>query len=217
MPPFLFHAGTPYFGDSPADRHDGELAFADAQLASLLDEIERAGVTDNALVVVAGAHGVSAASEGGARGLGQTSVLSEHRIRAPLYIWRPDASRRHVPGPVRHVDLLPTLLDLLAVPPPPSASAFDGVSLLPLLTAETDSPAAVVAGTEAVSEDRTEGRDVRALVSGGWKLVEDKRRGTVELFHLSVDSEERRNRAASMPERTETLRRRLADLTTGRP
>ncbi len=212
MPPFLFHAGTPYFGDSAGDRLDGELAFADAQLASLLDEIERAGVTDNALVVVAGAHGVAA------RAPEATATLGEDRVRSPLYLWRPDAPRRHIPSPVRHVDLLPTLLHLLGIPPPAPASALDGVSLLPLLTAETDSPAAAaVAGREAVSEDRSGGRDVRGLVSGGWKLVEDKRRGTVELFHLSVDPEERRNLASAMPERTETLRRRLADLTTRRP
>lgn len=217
--PYLFHAGTPYFGESPADRRDGELAFTDAQLASFLDEIERAGVTDNALVVVAGGSAGDDPS-GDQRGSADSrgTGLRESAVRAPLYIWRPDAPRRHIPAPVRHVDLLPTLLQLLAVEGPGPAAPLDGLSLLPLLTADADSPvAAAVAGREAISEERSGGRDLRGLVSGGWKLVEDKRRGTVELFHLSVDPNERKNLASAMPERTATLRRRLADLTTATP
>ena len=116
---------------------------------------------------------------------------------------------------MRHVDLLPTFLELLGIGQPTPARELDGSSLVPLLTAEANSPGALMA-REALSEDFTHGRDVRALVSGSWKLVEDKRIGTVELYDLSSDPKERENVATQMPERTESLRRRLADLTTGR-
>ena len=73
-----------------------------------------------------------------------------------------------------------------------------GESLVPLLRGD---PATVAWPERPVIVDG--GRLMRALVDGsGLKLIEDRRRGTVELYDLSRDPRERQNLSDALPEQT---------------
>ena len=59
------------------------------------------------------------------------SRLDEEAVRVPLMFWGKDiAAGRRIEVPVAHVDLMPTILDLLGIPVPPSV---EGLSLVGLL------------------------------------------------------------------------------------
>ncbi len=213
-PPFAFHAGTPFFGDAPRDRADGELAFVDAQIASFLDKLERSRVAESAVVAVVGVPADASADASASRA---SMGFSESDIRAPIYLWLPDSPRRDIRALVRHVDLTPTLLDLLGIRPAGSTAVLDGTSLVRLLTTKVGGAGGGVSGgRDAFTERRSEGWDMRSLVRGDWKLIEDKRRGTVELYDLANDPGERSNLAPSRPDALGPLRARLANLTTAR-
>ncbi len=107
-------------------QYDGEIAFADQQLGRLLELLERRGMTDNTLVVVNGDHGES---------LGEHDVWFDHGD--DLYdasTWIPLAMRfpggkhagKAVSDPVELVDLAPTILDTLGIPP---AEGMEGRTL----------------------------------------------------------------------------------------
>jgi len=195
-PPFFFHGGTPYFGDSERDRYDGEVAFTDAQLGILLDEVERSGRIDDTIVVVAGTQGHSFAQ-------GRAGGCGEDVLRVPLLFWVPGLAPRRIVVPVEHVDVAPTLLDLLGLPVP---EGLAGQSLVPLLLGEADARRR----PEVVAEDPPPAPGRRTLVSWPWKLVEDHGRGTLELYHLLLDPEERVNRVADSPLDVGSLRERLS-------
>ena len=107
-----------------------------------------------------------------------------------LYLQTIDPHVTYSP-PVEHlveaIDLLPTILETLGLPPRPE---LDGVSLLPTLAGR---PPGVPA--YAVSEFLD---DQRALIVGRWKLLAGAR-GWRKLFDLQDDPQERSDLAARAP------------------
>lgn len=105
------------------DRYRQELAHVDAALASAL-----AGVGEDAVIAVAGTHGVELGEHGQ---VGDQRSLTEVALRVPLILRAPDA-RGEIAGPVSLVDLAPTLVQL-ATGSAPAAPEVSGTSLLPAL------------------------------------------------------------------------------------
>jgi arylsulfatase A-like enzyme len=106
-------------------RYDGEVAYADAQVARLLDALDTGGATANTLVVVTAPHGI-ALGEGGRWFVHGT--LEEADLHVPLAIRYPVAVEpgRVVDEPVELTDLAPTVLAWLGVEAP---SSWTGVPL----------------------------------------------------------------------------------------
>jgi tetratricopeptide (TPR) repeat protein len=106
---------------------------------------------------------------------------------------------------VQHVDLLPTVLDALALPVP------DGLPGRSLLPAAKGAPAReATAYFEALSGQTTRGwAPLFGLVRGGLKYVELP---LPELYDLTADPKEERNLATSRPQELDRLRARLAEL-----
>jgi arylsulfatase A-like enzyme len=109
----------------------------------------------------------------------------------------------------RHVDLVPTVLTLMGVPPLPGAM---GVSVLPQVRGERPDEARDVYAA---------GRGIYALRRGTWKIIYRdaatrdivdggrKRSVTMELYDLAADPAEHRNLAGTEKVRTEAMFREL--------
>lgn len=114
------------------DLYDNEVAHVDATLGRFLGELRGAGALDDALVIVTSDHGESLDElwepEGYAFDHGE--FLHDHQLHVPLVFVPPGglAAGRRVPGAVTHVDLLPTVLELVGLEPPPG---LPGRSLAP--------------------------------------------------------------------------------------
>ncbi|MFH1463862.1 MAG: sulfatase-like hydrolase/transferase [Pseudomonadota bacterium] len=102
------HEGRPY---------DGEIAAADAALGRLLQRLPV-----DALVVVAGDHG-EGLGEGGEQNHGL--LLGDATLRVPLILAGPGVAPQVIDTPVSLVDVLPTLLGLLDLPPEPGLDGTD--------------------------------------------------------------------------------------------
>ena len=114
--------------------YEGEVGWVDAHVGKILATLDRLGLARRTLVVVVADHGEEFFEHGG---LGHRRTLYEEAIRAPMVLRLPGVlpQGRAVRGVVSIVDLLPTILDLLAIPHPSSPSA---ASFLPLIRGETD-------------------------------------------------------------------------------
>ena len=130
----------------------------------------------------------------------------EATLRVPLVVYGPRLLRpRLVESRVQHVDLLPTILDAVAVPPP---GALPGHSLLPAAAGAParDTPAYF----EALSGQTTRGwAPLHGVVRGGWKYVDLP---LPELYDLARDPREESNLAAARPQEMDRLRAALAEL-----
>jgi arylsulfatase A-like enzyme len=201
--------------DLPADgvsgliaRYDAELAFTDHQLGELLAALERLGLGEDTLVAVTADHGEGLMQHGE---LHHGTQLYEEQMRVPLVLRFP----RRLPaglvidGPVSLIDLPPTLLELLGVPPS-AGEVMQGRSLVPRIEAREppDPERPVFLFRPSNSEIPGEQYAVRV---GDWKLIRGPGEGRRELFDLARDPREREDRAAAEAERVEELERRIDD------
>jgi arylsulfatase A-like enzyme len=188
--------------------YDGEVAFTDAAIGGLIDGLEARGLIENTLIVFLSDHGEEFFEHGGFE---HGHSLFNELLRAPLILSLPGRipEGRRVPGQVRLVDVMPTLLDLLGIE---SRDHFEGRSLAGMLEGDgTTNRGGNGQGGEShpVDEART-GGDARcliphdfayaeALLYGGeqksltaypWKLIYEMQEGETSLFNLEDDPEE---------------------------
>jgi arylsulfatase A-like enzyme len=195
-------------------RYDGELAFADQAVGELLRGLQTLGLADTTLVVVSGDHGEGLMQHGM---LGHGVHLYEEAVRVPLLLrWPGRLPRgRTISEPVGTVDIAPTALDLLGLGP---QSGLGGKSLAPAARGEApldgDRPvylyrrpyqSAWVADLGRLYVNGT----LFGIRQGRWKYIESDALATRELFDLEVDRPERRNLAATQPEKAREFADRL--------
>jgi arylsulfatase A-like enzyme len=187
--------------------YDAEIRYVDDRIAELLAALAARGLDRSTYVVLTADHG-EAFLEHGSWDHGET--LHEEQIHVPLILAGPGLAPRTVERVVSSVDLFPTLLDLAAIPAPPS----DGTSLRPLLSGDDD---AAYTRTVAVSEvsHRRDGMH-RAARDAERKLLAHDLAAT-ELFDLSRDPGETTDRLADEPAAAAALRAALVEQLAARP
>ncbi|MGH9455410.1 MAG: sulfatase-like hydrolase/transferase, partial [Terriglobia bacterium] len=117
----------PYAGRYPGRPYDGAIAFDDAQVGRLLDELGQAGWLSRSIIVLCGDHG---------EGLGEHGekthgfFVYNSTLHVPLLIKIPGAKPSVVSQGVSLVDVMPTVLQALRIQSPPTVQ---GRSLLSAL------------------------------------------------------------------------------------
>ncbi len=183
--------------------HLGLTRLADEALGQVLARLERNGLADSTVTLFTVDHG----DHLGERGMYQKFELYEPASRVPLVIRDPGAEPHRIEATASHLDVVPTVLELLGLPVP---EGLDGRSLADAVRTGVelgDRPAFM-----AYSGNPTVGDIRRGVVRWPWKYVYDPE-AEAELFNLEEDPAEWRNLAAD-PRHEETrreLHRLLAD------
>jgi arylsulfatase A-like enzyme len=109
--------------------YDGELEFMDGCFGSLLDGLKERGVADDTAIVLLADHGEGFFEHGS---LGHAYGHWFEVTQVPLILWAPGLKATIIPAEVvaSHVDVAPTILDLMGLPPEPR---MQGESLLPII------------------------------------------------------------------------------------
>ncbi len=189
--------------------YDAEIAYWDHEFGNLLDHLENAGLADNTIVVLVSDHGEEFAEHG--RWQHSTSVHSE-LIQVPFVIRLPLewGAGTQVTSPVQHVDIFPTLLDLLGISGEEVKVQLDGRSLV------SDITGAEVAVTDVRSSLRTRSRIIADCVVGSrFKLIRhwsDNEPTSHLLFDRAHDPGELRDIARHNPIAVEFFRRQLSSV-----
>ena len=125
------------FADSP---YDGEIAFDDAIVASVVDRLGRLGLLDRTLIAIVGDHGESLGDHGEET---HSMFVYESALRVPLILWRPRMlpAGRVAHEAVRLTDVAPTLIELLGARP---LQTPHGRSLVPLIDGRSEDEAPAV-------------------------------------------------------------------------
>src|SRR5262245_9183208 len=99
--------------------YDGGVAACDRAVGELLAELERLGIAQQTLVVVTADHGEDLGDRIPLRPGNHGHALYDEQLRVPLILRDPTRSFpvRRVSAQVRLVDVMPTVLDLLGLPP----------------------------------------------------------------------------------------------------
>lgn len=170
------------FPATARDRYDGEVMYADSQIARVVSWLAGHNLLDRTLVVVAGDHG---------EGLGEHEerthgmLLYDSTLRVPLIARLPGGPSATRTDPVSLADIAPTIVRAASVRVPQSMQGRD------LFSGSTPSQKAgdIYAETEY---PRVAGwSPLQALIDGRWKAI---RSGTTtEMYDLGNDPAERRD------------------------
>ena len=139
--------------------YDSEIAFVDRELERLWGMLEEEGLNDNALWIITSDHG---------EGLGNHNYIEHSKkiyneqLRVPLIITHGGGKIKpvNVEALVKHVDLLPTLCELLGFPLKERSETIQGESLVPMIQGDSLWPAP----RYAFSQRRPRGKR-----RGGWE------------------------------------------------
>ena len=117
----------PFLSEYPDRPYDGEIACADSALGKLLGLLEERGIADRTAVVFTADHGESLGEHG------ETThgyFAYDATLRVPLILALPGGKPARVDANVGHVDIFPTVCELLGGKSP---VGLQGRSLLPLI------------------------------------------------------------------------------------
>jgi arylsulfatase A-like enzyme len=178
--------------------YDGEVAFTDQEIGRLLETLDRLGLGRNAVIVVSGDHGESFGELG--RWLHSGDLL-EAEIHVPLILRFPQAAGlvgRRIEAVAGSIDVMPTVLDYLGLPIPPTV---DGQSLMPLARGEQS-------GDERFIVAELADRSLMTLVTRDWQLLRDSSGGQ-RLYQVTSAGHQQEDRATSLPDVAAELARWL--------
>lgn len=187
----LFDAHQPYRVRG-ADRvlspspYDAEIAVLDRAVGQVLDELQKLKVLDDTLVIVTADHGESLGEHGEKS---HAVFVYDATVRVPLLLRCP----RLLPhgkvyaGPVRSVDLVPTVLAALGLP---GGGETQGMDLLPALNGEVPPPDLSQYSESLLSEVGFGMAPLYAVRHAGFKWIRAPR---PEVYDLKADPRELRN------------------------
>lgn len=187
--------------------YDAEVRYADGLTKYILDALTAAQVSEETLFILTADHGEEFMDHGG---WGHCHTLFRELLNVPLIIEGLSLpSRRRIPQTVRLIDVAPTVLDMLGLPP----MNCHGESLLPLVRGEEEE------WRIAISEGGVPDKLAISIRDRRYKYAKTQ---TVKvkawatgmsdgefLFDLANDPEERNNLLESEPELVEQMRARV--------
>ncbi len=200
----LYEASAP-FAQQLASAYLAEVRYVDDQIGRVTAEIVRLGLKDRTLVVLTSDHG---------EGLGEhdedshACFVYDSVMRVPLVFWGLEAlvAGRRISSLVRTVDVAPTILDLLEMPP---LSEIQGTSLVPLLNGTVPDLQLTAYGETRELRNLFGASILRFVREGDWKYIH---KVDPELYDVRNDPGESNNLASAHPEIVDALRSRLRGL-----
>ena len=198
---YVKHPECPDFGNRERDRYDSELCFTDKWLGRLLDWAREQTWWDDTVVIVTSDHGETFGEHGMAH---HAFELWEPLVRVPLLIRVPGVAAKRIDARRSHIDLAPTILELMGQP---LGDGFAGRSLVPELFGER-SPEPREPIILDLPEDTNESSR-RAIIDGNYKLIAFGSE-RFSLYDIATDPQESTDLAAREPRALEQMKRKLA-------
>ncbi len=170
-------------------RYPGEVEFVDGYVGELLDELKRLKLYDDSLIIFTSDHGEALGEH---NYWGHSLNLFDELVHVPLVVKLPKghsggrALQALAQSSVSHVDLVPTILDVLGLPALPGQM---GHSLLRQTEGPRDPVFAATHLPEALDADGSgkRGEDLISLRDDKFKLIYTRTQDRFEMYDLVED------------------------------
>jgi choline-sulfatase len=193
---YVKHDGHPDFGSKARDVYDNEVHFTDQLLGELIDWTREQPWSKDTALVITSDHG---------EGFGENNhfrhayELWEPLVKVPMIFCVPGAEPRRLEVRRSHIDLAPTLADLMGVKADPP---FRGHSLVPeIFGAEVPRRRIVVDLPRSDLMDRR-----RGVIADDDKIIAFGDDRAFRLYDLASDPWEKTDLAKTDPERLERMK-----------
>lgn len=191
----------PWEKEQLVDLYDGEIAYADSKVGTLVRALHDWGIDEKTVIVITADHAEVLAEHGGIFNHG---YLWDCCVRVPLIVHFPPAVPPgvEVRDVVQSIDIPPTALSLMGEPP---LAGAQGVDLTGLMNGTSGTPLGVAYTLGGITKG-----EGYSLTGPRWKLAwfDDEH---VELYDLQNDPGETTNVIDGEPELAKELQRQLLD------
>jgi arylsulfatase A-like enzyme/Tfp pilus assembly protein PilF len=177
----------PFKSEYAQDPYSGEIAYVDAQLGLLLDALNKSGAMAKTVIILTADHGEAFGEKEEVR---HGFFAYNTTLHVPLFVYDPEIEAKTVRENACHVDIFPTVCDLLKIPAP---EHLQGESLLPLIEGQKRAKPQIY--FESMSPCFSmDAAPLSGFIEGHLKFIDQPIK---EVYDLSADPEEENNLASS--------------------
>ncbi len=175
------------------ERYEKLFEKSERYLIKIHEKINDVGLLKNSIIIIFSDHGISVGEKFGERAYG--AFCYDYTIRVFSSIISDELIQKKISQQVRHIDFMPTVLDMLQIPLDENFENPDGVSLVPLI--KDDKIIERVAYSETgnpLDENRPPKKpNTKSVRIPEWKMIYNEHNNTKELYDLKNDPYEENN------------------------
>ena len=190
------HEEAPNFGNKARDRYDQEVFYTDMWVKKLLDFVQEQPYGSDTYVIVSADHGEAFGEHGMYK---HAFELWEVLTRVPLIVCGPGIKAQRVVERRSHIDLVPTIMDLMGQKVP---SELPGKSLVGELTGKEQPKNREPIYLELTEDSHNPPR--RAVILGDYKLIWTGGEKFL-LYNLKQDPGEQKELSRAEPEQLKQM------------
>jgi len=186
---------------------------AETYLNSIMNKIENLGFLENSIILILSDHGTSVGEKIGERAYG--AFCYDYTLKTFAYLYNPDITPRTISSQVRHIDFMPTILEMLDIPINTSFEKLDGKSLMPLINGKNISEEFAFSETGNPLNEKEPPKipNTKSIRNSKWKLIHNEHNNTKELYNLENDPSEENNLIGKFLEKEKELSKELLKYT----
>ncbi|MFQ5867802.1 MAG: sulfatase [bacterium] len=196
-------------------KYEGAVSYIDQQIGRLFEQLRETGVLEDTIIIITSDHGDS---------LTEHAIFFDHHglyeetTHVPLILHYPEffPQAKRVKGFVQHIDLLPTILEILEIDD--KGLNFDGTSLIPLIENRVSEIRSFVYNEESYVQKKRAIRTKRYKYitalngdSGLCRYCHKIHAGSEELYDLEKDPNENINIVNKNISIAEDMKKRLKE------
>ena len=159
----------------------------------MLQKIDELKFNKNSIIVVLSDHGIGVGEKFGERAYGV--FCYDYTIKTFCYIKSPDIEPKTISQQVRHIDYMPTILEMLGISLSKISENLDGISLVPLIKGNVMNEQIAYSETGNPLNNKAPPKEpnTHSIRTSNWKLIYNAHNNSKELYDLKTDSEENNN------------------------
>jgi len=182
------------------DRYSKLFHNAEIYLDSIMNKIIELNLLKNSIILVLSDHGISVGEKVGERAYG--AFCYDYTLKTFGYLYNSDISPTTIHSQVRHVDYMPTILEMLKIPINTSFEKLDGQSLIPVINGQNQPENFAFSETGNPLNENAPPKipNTKSIRNSNWKLIHNEYDDTKELYDLENDPKEEKNIIGKNPE-----------------
>ena len=175
------------------ERYDKFFHKAEDYLENISKQLTTLNLWENSIIVIFSDHGISVGEKFGERAYG--AFCYDYTIKTFSYYISNIARDKEIITQVRHIDILPTILEQLKIKIDSNFESLDGISLLPLIRGELFKEKIAYTETANPLHEKSPPKEpnTKSVRTSKWKLISNDYNNSMELYNLEKDPHELEN------------------------
>ena len=167
------------------ERYDKFFHQAEDYLENISKQLTKLNLWENSIIVIFSDHGISVGEKFG----------YDYTIKTFSYYISNIARNKEIITQVRHIDILPTILEQLKIKIDSDFKSLDGISLLPLIRGELFEEKIAYTETANPLHEKSPPKEpnTKSVRTSKWKLISNDYNNSMELYNLEKDPHELEN------------------------